>query len=198
MENKIEEEAVIEKEREKETEKRIMGKIEEMRREREVGTDLAPPDAERNGGEERPVGQGGRRSERGEEEQGEENRRSKRRFVFLTDSNGREATENSIKSHMPRETRGAYLIENKVAYTLDEAFHRVGRGEVEVAGAVVVIDNTTNDIRGTHKKPAATPEELVFRVGRLRERLSIRGEGGGRLRGKANADGGRHPPQQTP
>ena len=110
-----------------------------------------------------------------EEEEGWGRRRRRRKGVILTDSNGREATENSVKNHMPREVKDEYDIDICVAYTLDEAFHRVDRGEVDVRGATVVIDNITNDVRGTRQKPAATPEETVSRVARLREGLLTAG-----------------------
>ena len=38
------------------------------------------------------------------------------------------------------------------------------RGKADVRGAIVVIDNLTNDVRGTWRRAAATPEELVRRV----------------------------------
>ena len=114
--------------------------------------------------------EGGRGS--GEEPDGG---RRMRKGVILTDSNGREATENSIKNHMPREERDSYKIDVQVAYTLDEAYHRVSRGELDVRGARVIIDNVTNDVRGTRQRPAATPEQTVFRVDRLRKGLLAAG-----------------------
>ena len=59
----------------------------------------------------------------------------------------------------------------RVAYTLEEAYHRVARGEVDVRGATVVMDNLTNDVRGTRQRKSATPEETVFRVEKLRMKL---------------------------
>ena len=55
-------------------------------------------------------------------------RRRRRRGVILTDSNGREATEASVKNQMPREERAAHEIGLCVTYTLEEAFHCVARG----------------------------------------------------------------------
>ena len=39
---------------------------------------------------------------------------------------------------------------------------------MDVRGAVVVVDNLTNDIRGTRQRPAAALDELVSRTDRLR------------------------------
>ena len=36
-----------------------------------------------------------------------------------------------------------------------------------------MLDNLTNDIRGTQNRPAATPQELVRRVDRLRESIRV-------------------------
>ena len=109
-----------------------------------------------------------------EEEEGWGRRRRRRKGVILTDSNGREATADSVRNHMPREERD-YEIDICTAYTLDEAFHRVSRGDVDVRGATVLIDNITNDVRGTRQRPAMTPEETTFRVDRLRKRLLAAG-----------------------
>ena len=72
---------------------------------------------------------------------------------------------------MPREERSKNEVDIRIAYTLEEATHRVTRGEVDVRGATVVVDNLTNDARGTRQRPAATPEEMVKRVDRLRREL---------------------------
>ena len=42
---------------------------------------------------------------------------------------------------------------------------------MDVKDAIVVVDVLTNDVRGTRQRPAASPEDLVWRVHRLRERL---------------------------
>ena len=107
---------------------------------------------------------------RGPEEEGK-----KWKAVILTDSNGREATEDSVKNHMPREERDHYQIDVHIAYTQEEAFHRVTKGEIDVRGAIVVVDNITNDIRGMRQRPAATPEEVVYQVDRLRKGLLAAG-----------------------
>ena len=92
----------------------------------------------------------------------------KRRCVILTDSNGREATHDSIMSHVPRKRREEMEIEVTVAYTLDEAHRRIRRGEIRVEGATVLVDNLTNDVRGTRNRPAVTPQQLVRSVDILR------------------------------
>ena len=58
-----------------------------------------------------------------------------------------------------------------VAYTTDEAIQRVRRGDINVSGATVVIDNLTNDVRGTRVRAAISPQELVRQVDRLRGSL---------------------------
>ena len=87
---------------------------------------------------------------------------------MITDSNGRGATSDSVKNHMTREEKGKYVIEVAVAYTLDEAIQRVERGAIDVREAVVVVDNLTNDIRGTRLRPSLNPRELVNGVDKLR------------------------------
>ena len=90
------------------------------------------------------------------------------------DSNGREET-NSIKNHMPRDSRNFHDIRVIPAYTTEEAFRRVADGDIDVRDAVVVIDLLTNDIRGTRNRTAASPEELIWRVDKLRARLKEAG-----------------------
>ena len=90
---------------------------------------------------------------------------------MLTDSNGREATANSILNHVPKKWRGDYDVRVIPVYTTEEAFNRVGNGDVDVVNADVIIDVLTNDVRGTRQRSAASPEELVWRVDRLRRRL---------------------------
>ena len=121
---------------------------------------------QRNDGVEGHVGDGGRGGERRQA-------RAKQRCVILTDSNGRGATSDSIKNHIPRGEREYYDIEVTVAYTVEEAFHRVARRNIDVRDAVVVVDNLTNNVRGTSTRKAASPQELVNCVdqlgGKLRE-----------------------------
>ena len=91
--------------------------------------------------------------------------------MILTDSNGREATAVSITNHIPRERKGEFDIDVRVAYTQEEAYYRVAKGEVDVRGALVVVDNLTNDVRGTRQRAPATPDETLFRLDRLRQKL---------------------------
>ena len=88
--------------------------------------------------------------------------------VIITDSNGREATEDSIKRHILHDQRDNYEIKIEVAYTLQEAYDRLDRRQIDVRGATVYIDNLTNDVRGSRLNAAATPDELVYRLSRLR------------------------------
>ena len=103
--------------------------------------------------------------EEGRAEVGERNRRKK--CVLLTDSNGRGTTHDAIMNHIPREKRSDYEITVTVAYTLEEASQRIQRGEIDVEGAIIVVDNMTNDVRGTRQRAPATPEQLIMRVRRL-------------------------------
>ena len=79
------------------------------------------------------------------------------------------------KNFIPRRRRGEFQIRVVPTYTLEEAYHRIGRGEVDVRGAVVVIDCITNDVRGTQKRPATTPEELVNKMHLLQRMLRAAG-----------------------
>ena len=91
------------------------------------------------------------------------------RCIILTDSNGRDATQESIRSHMPSEVKAKYDIEIVVAYRLEDAFHRIKRGEIKVRDAYVVIDNLTNNIRGNWRMQGESPEQVVDGVARLRD-----------------------------
>ena len=142
-------------------EKRLTERINEVEGGRGAPeTNLTPPSEVRNGGEERGWSQGGGRGQR---------------CVFLTDSNGRGSTEDSIKNHIPPARRNDFIIRNVTSYTTDEACHRVGRGEVDVRGAVVVVDNLTNDVRGTRQRAAVTPDELIFQTDKLRRMILAAG-----------------------
>lgn len=107
----------------------------------------------------------------------EENQRgnSKQRCIVFTDSNGREATHDSILNHVPREKRGKMEIEVVVAYTLDEAYRRIERGEFRIEGAVVLVDNLTNDVRGTRNRPSVTPQQLLRLVDGVRRKVMAAG-----------------------
>ena len=122
--------------------------------------------------EERGTGGGG-----GGGESNEANPKEKliQRCIVLTDSNGREATQDSIMNHVPRGKRGEMSIEVVVAYTLEEAYRRIDRGEIRTEGAVVLIDNLTNDVRGTRSRPAVTPQQLLRLVDGLRRKVMAAG-----------------------
>ena len=106
---------------------------------------------------------------------GQEGARSTRRCVVITDSNGRGATSDSIKNHLPRNERDSFHIEVAVAYTTVAAINQVDRKHLDVRGATVVIDNLTNDARDTQARPAMTPLELVRSVDQLRQKLRAAG-----------------------
>ena len=99
----------------------------------------------------------------------------KQRCIVITDSNGREATGDSIKNHVPRNKRDEMVIEVAVAYTLEEAYRRISRGELSVEEAIVVVDNLTNDVRGTRNRPSVTPQQLVRLIDALRRKVMAAG-----------------------
>ena len=119
----------------------------------------------------------GRRShgERNGEQHSQHGGGERKQSIVLTDSNGRGSTPDSVMNHIPLEERGKHDVKLHVAYTAGEAFRRVGDGEIDVRNATVIIDNLTNDVRGTRLRPAASPQELVQRVHSLRERLRAAG-----------------------
>ena len=84
----------------------------------------------------------------------------------------RGATPDSIKNHIPRGERDDYDIEVAVAYTVEQAFHRVPPCRtIDIRGATVIFDNLTNGARGTYARKAAWPQELVNYVDQLRGKL---------------------------
>ena len=102
-------------------------------------------------------------------------RSDRKRCVIITDSNGKGATADSIKNHIPRGERDNYDIAVRVSYTTEDAIRRVDRGDILVRGATVVLDNFTNDIRSTETRKAISPQELLRRVDRLRKGLYAAG-----------------------
>ena len=110
-----------------------------------------------------------------QQQQQPQQQQQRRRCIVLTDSNGRGATSDSIKNHMTREERDQHDIEVAVAYTMEEALQRFDRGAIDVRGAVVIVDNLTNDVRGTRMRPSLTPQELVRGIDRLRGTLKTAG-----------------------
>ena len=97
----------------------------------------------------------------------------KKRCIVFTDSNGKWISEDMVKIHIPKAERETYDVLPVVAPTIEIAYFMVAKGDVDVRGAVVVIDNLTNDVRGNPNRPAATPQELIRRVDRLRERVRV-------------------------
>lgn len=88
-----------------------------------------------------------------------------KKVVILTDSNGRDATEERVKCHMPREEREKVKVDIVVAYTLPEVCQKLRRGEIEVRGSMVVLDIATNDVRGTRASPQTSPTMVAERAG---------------------------------
>ena len=76
---------------------------------------------------------------------------------------------------MPLAEREAKDIDIAVAYTLDQAIQRVDRGAINVRNAVVVVDNLTNDTRGTKLRLSLTPEGLVRGLNQLLQTLRAAG-----------------------
>ena len=99
----------------------------------------------------------------------------RRKCVVLTDSNGRDVTADSIRNHMPRETRENYDIKVEVALRMEDAVYRVRKKLLDVSGCVVLIDNITNDVKGNWKHWPADPEETVRRGDLLRAALFAAG-----------------------
>ena len=69
---------------------------------------------------------------------------------------------------MPLAERESYNFEIVVAYTLGQAIQLMDRGAINVRDAVILIDNLTNDVRGTRIRPSVTPGELIRRLNQLR------------------------------
>ena len=59
--------------------------------------------------------------------------------------------------------------------TLEEAVRRIDRGEIALRGSTVLIDNLTNDVRGTRSKSAVSPRQLVRLVDQVRRRVMAAG-----------------------
>ena len=95
--------------------------------------------------------------------------------IVLTDSNGRDATADSIRNHMPVNERGKYDIRVEVAYRVEDAIDRISSGELDVAGCYVVADNLTNNVRGGRRNQVDTPQQLIQRIDGLRKSLFAAG-----------------------
>ena len=74
--------------------------------------------------------------------------RRRRRFLVVTDSNGKGATADSIRNHIVRERHEEFEIEVATMYRLEDAYERILYGRTDVADREVVLDNLTNNIRG--------------------------------------------------
>ena len=163
-------------EREKEARKRECDKIRELKRKEGNGGGGGCEEELRE-----KITEVGERPERRLEEvvngggEKQQESRKRQRCVIITDSNGRGATENSIKNHIPRGERDNYDIAVRVSYTTEDATRCVDRGDILVRGATVVLDNLTNDIRDNGTRKAASPQELLRRVDRLRKGLYAAG-----------------------
>ena len=99
-------------------------------------------------------------------------------FVILTDSNGRGMEPGNIEAHIPRESRGwghRSNIRVEVAYTLLMVYERLQRGALKVDGAVVILDVTTNDVRGTTAMAQVEPDEVAWRYERVVRLLKQKG-----------------------
>ena len=101
----------------------------------------------------------------------EEGGGAKYRCVVLTDSNGGDATAESIKRHMPSNERESYDIEVIQTFTMAAAYDKIEDRSINVSGAYVVIDCLTNEVRTNRRGPALSPSGLVQRIDRLRASL---------------------------
>jgi hypothetical protein len=63
-------------------------------------------------------------------------------------------------------------------HTLLEVFEKVEDGRIKVEGAKVILDVTTNYVRGTRGLSRVTPEEESVRVGKVITALKEKGQVG--------------------
>ena len=102
----------------------------------------------------------------------EQKAKKKKRCIVFTDSNGRNATTpSSIKHHMPEGERDDFEVAVVIAYRIEEACSLVEKGDLDIAGATVLIDCHNNDARLTRKARALSPDELTQAVDKLRKKL---------------------------
>jgi hypothetical protein len=99
-------------------------------------------------------------------------------FVILTDSNGAGVTGDTVKRYVTKDKQRIGRIRVCTAYTLFEVFDKVQSGKMKVDGARVILDVTTNDVRGIRGLPRVTPEEIAGRVGRVVATLKEKGAKG--------------------
>ena len=93
---------------------------------------------------------------------------NRQRVVIFADSNGSSTTDDAIKDHIHGEERHQYDIQVVEAFHVEDAYFLVAEGKIDVSGAIVVVDCLTNDVRGTKRKSALGPEELVRQIDVLR------------------------------
>ena len=95
---------------------------------------------------------------------------TRQRDLIFADSNGHETTEEEVKDHIVREERDRYDVKIIPAYHVEDVYKMVANHQVDVNGAILVIDCLTNDVRGTKRKSAIGPEELIRQVDILRSK----------------------------
>jgi hypothetical protein len=98
--------------------------------------------------------------------------------VILTDSNGVEITQESVRRHILGQKRQNYKIRVHTTHTLLEAFSKICDGKIEVKGKRVIVDVTTNDLRGTRGMARVMPEEVVDTVGKVVAAIKDKGAKG--------------------
>ena len=112
-------------------------------------------------------------------EEEEAKRRRKRRVIVFTDSNGRNATTaDSIRHHLPEETREDFEIQLDITYRVEQASDRVDSADLNVDGAYIIVDCLSNNARDTRTARALSPCELVDQVAKLRDKLWRAGAAG--------------------
>ena len=60
-------------------------------------------------------------------------------------------------------------------WRLEDAFKRIRRGDIDVSGRTVVLDNLTNNVRGSKKDPPDSPDDFIAKVDELRHLILGRG-----------------------
>ena len=124
-----------------------------------------------SGTQARVEGNGGEAEQQQQQQQQQQQRRP---CIVLTDSNGQDATEESIKSHMPQEDRAKCDIQVVVAFRLEDAYERIWNCDINVKDANVIIDNYTNNVRGGKGHAPEPPEVVTQKVALLRELILAR------------------------
>jgi hypothetical protein len=94
---------------------------------------------------------------------------------MLTNSNGRDMGLDNIKAHIPRLQKDKVDIRVEVVYTLKEAYDKLGRGSLIVEGESVLLDVSTNNVRGTERTPRTRPERVAWRFEKVARLLLEKG-----------------------